>query len=135
MRKPLIDIVRSEVNAYQSFVLNNSEEIYRQMEEPESFDVSKWWAEHHNRFPKLALIVKNLLCIPATSANCERAFSTLTDVVTKKRNRLTGETTHKLTFCKHNLTLIPDYTTNIKQTTSQKDQKDEDENISDIDEW
>ena len=45
------------------------------------------------------------------------------------------KTTHKLTFCKHNLTLIPDYTTNIKQTTSQKDQKDQDENISDIDEW
>ena len=137
MRQPLIDIVRSEVNAYQSFVLGNSEEIYSQMEEPEGFDVSKWWAEHHNRFPKLALIVKNLLCIPATSANCEREFSTLTDVVTRKRNRLLGETTEKLTFCKHNLSLMPDYKTNIKPTTSENDQKNEDEteNISDIDEW
>ena len=69
--------------------------------------------------------------LPATSANCERAFSTLTDVVTKKRNRLEAETTEKLTFCKHNVTLIPDYKTNRKLSTSDI----EDENMSDIDVW
>ena len=56
------------------------------------------------------MVAKNLFCIPATSANCERAFSTLTDIVTKKRNRLHAETTRKLTFLKHNLQYMPIYT-------------------------
>jgi len=81
----------------------------------------------------MALVVKAILCIPATSANCERAFSTLTDVVTRKRNRLKWDTTHKLTFCKHNIALIPDYTQNIKQTTKEHDNT-EHENNSEIDE-
>ena len=73
--------------------------------------------------------VQNLLAIPATSANCERAFSSLTDIVTKKRNRLQGETTEKLTFCKHNLSLIPDYMTHKGETQTQT------ENTSDVDDW
>ena len=81
----------------------------------------------------MALVVKAILCIPATSANCECAFSTLTDVVTKKRNRLKGDTTHKLTFCKHNIALIPDYTQNIKPTTKEHDNTEHESN-SDIDE-
>ena len=73
--------------------------------------------------------MKNLLSITATSANCERAFSSLTDIVTKKRNRLQGENTEKLTFCKHNLSLIPDYMTNKGETQTQN------ENTSDVDDW
>ena len=130
----ITDQVRNEVDYYLSCVGDQSEQIHEQCISAEGFDVSKWWAKHHERLPKMALVVKAILCIPATSANCERAFSTLTDVVTKKRNRLKGDTTHKLTFCKHNLALMPDYTTNIKQTTKQ-DKKTEDENNSDIDEW
>ena len=57
------------------------------------------------------MVAKNIFCIPATSANCERAFSTLTDIVTKKRNRLHADTTRKLTFLKHNLKYMPIYTT------------------------
>ena len=85
------------------------------------------------------------LCIPTTSANCERAFSTLTDVVTRKRNKLKGETTHMLTFLKHNLDLIPAYTKNKHRTESQEDnkpstseenhQENEDEDLSDAEEW
>ena len=56
-------------------------------------------------------VAKNLFGIPATSANCERAFSHLNNVVTKKRNRLHGETTRRLTFVKQNLQYMPDYST------------------------
>ena len=129
MRTTIREQVTNEVEYYLSCVENQNDQIQEQCESEKGFDVSKWWAEHHEKFPKMALVFKAILCISATSANCEHAFSTLTDVVTKKRNRLKGETTHKLTFCKHNLALMPDYTTNIKQTTKQ------DENISDVDEW
>ena len=81
MRQPLREVVMLEVNVFQHFVIENAEEIYREVDQ--GFDVSKWWGQHHEKFPKLSHVVKNVLCIPATSANCERAFSTLTDVVTK----------------------------------------------------
>ena len=137
MRQPLREVVMLEVNVFQHFVIENAEEIYREVNQ--GFDISKWWGQHHEKFPKLSHVVKKVLCIPATSANCERAFSTLTDVVTKKRNRLHGKTTVKLTFCKHNMNLIPDYTTNRKPSTSEteniSDIQDETEDTSDIDDW
>ena len=124
----LREIVTTEVMSYHGFAVATSKQIFNQVDD-KGFDVSKWWFQHHEKYPKLALVVKNLLAIPATSANCERAFSSLTDIVTKKRNRLHGETTEKLTFCKHNLGLIPDYTTNKGETQT------ETENTSDVDDW
>ena len=124
----LREIVTTEVMSYHGFAVSTSKQIFHQVD-TKGFDVSKWWAQHHEKYPKLALVVKNLLAIPATSANCERAFSSLTDIVTKKRNRLQGETTEKLTFCKHNLSLIPDYTTNKGETQTQN------KNTSDVDDW
>ena len=81
MRQPLKEVAMLEVSSFQHFVLQNQKEIYSQVDE--GFDVSKWWGQHHEKFPKLSHVVKNVLCIPATSANCERSFSSLTDVVTK----------------------------------------------------
>ena len=76
------------------------------------------------------------LRIPTTSANCERAFSTLSDVVTRKRNKLKGETTHMLTLLKHNLDLIPEYTENKHQNRSQNDNNasESQENQENVDE-
>jgi hypothetical protein len=34
-----------------------------------------WWRDHAVQFPKLALLARNVLCILATSASSERAFS------------------------------------------------------------
>ena len=91
---------------------------------------------NHKRYPKLAIVAKNLFCIPATSANCERAFSTLTDVVTKKRNRLHAETTRKLTFLKHNLQYMPKYTTysDSEETAPQRGNDSELEDYE-LDQW
>ena len=77
------------------------------------------------------MVAKNLFCIPATSANCERAFSTLTDVVTKKRNRLHAETTRKLTFLKHNLQYMPKYTT----YSQEEETETQTENVTELEEY
>ena len=122
-----------EVTSYKSFLDEQKQQINDQVEQPEGFELFRWWADHHKRFPNLTFVVKKLLCIPATSANCERIHFTLTDVVIKKRNRLKSETTHKLTLLKHNLTLILEYTKNRNKTTYQEDQEDEDQNMSDVD--
>ena len=139
IRKPLEEVITAEVEAYTSYCLQNIDAIEHDLEHnKEGFNVSMWWATHHTNYPNMA-VVKNIMCIPATSANCERAFSTLTDVVTDKRNKLKGETTEMLTFLKHNKDLIPEYTENIKPQTrseinnnassSQDNQEDVDENV------
>ena len=35
----------------------------------------EWWAAHESRYPSLALLARNVLCIPATSAPTEHLFS------------------------------------------------------------
>ena len=74
MHQPLREIVIAEVMSYHEFVVFTSKQIFDKV--VKGFNVSKWWAQHHEKYPKLALVVKNLLAIPATSANCKRAFST-----------------------------------------------------------
>ena len=108
--KSVKDTVLLEVNNLRTQLINSKKELMDSVCEG-NYDCATWWKTNHKQYPTLAMVAKNLFCIPATSANCERAFSTLTDVVTKKRNRLHAETTRKLTFLKHNLQYMPQYTT------------------------
>ena len=103
-----------------------------------TYDCATWWKENHKQFPNLAKVAKNLFCIPATSANCERAFSTLTNVVTKRRNRLHAETTRRLTFVKQNLQYMPAYSTYSEEYEPPiQTGNDSDKNLEDydLDEW
>ena len=100
-----------------------------------TYDCATWWRMNHKKYPKLAILAKNLFCIPATSANCERAFSTLTDVVTKKRNRLHAETTRKLTFLKHNLQYMPKYTTYSEEETAPQRGNDSELEDYELNQW
>lgn len=45
----------------------------------------EWWRLHQTNFPRLANLAKKYLCIPATSAPSERAFSTGGNIVTCQR--------------------------------------------------
>ena len=113
VRQPFGERIKNEVYDYVNLLQNSQQDIEQEvMMSVEGFDVAKWWNTYHRRFPHLAIAVKNLMCIPATSANCERSFSTLTDVITHKRHSLSADTTHMLTFIKHNLDIVPDYTVN-----------------------
>ena len=103
-----------------------------------TYDCATWWKENHKQFPNLAKVAKNLFGIPATSANCERAFSHLTNVVTKKRNRLHGETTRRLTFLKQNLQYMPNYSTYSEEYVPPiQPENDSDQDLEDYDlgEW
>ena len=86
----------------------------------------------------MATVAKNLFCIPATSANCERAFSTLTNVVSKRRNRLHAETTRRLTFVKQNLQYMPEYSTYSEEYVlpiQPENDSDKDLEDYDLDKW
>ena len=54
-------------------------------------DIYAFWKAKQYDYLIIARIAKDYLPIPATSAPSERVFSQGSDIVTKKRNKLTGE--------------------------------------------
>lgn len=50
--------------------------------------VLPWWKKHHEDYPRLALMAKDYLAIPASSAASERCFSKARTLLPYTRNRL-----------------------------------------------
>ncbi|XP_063436604.1 E3 SUMO-protein ligase ZBED1-like [Mytilus trossulus] len=50
----------------------------------------EWWSENKTKYPRLSIIAKRVLAVPATSVPSERIFSCAGLVVTKLRNRLSA---------------------------------------------
>lgn len=66
-------------------------------------DPLDWWRLYQSNFPRVARLAQKYLCIPATSAPSERAFSTGGNVVTCNRSLLKPDTVDKLVFLANNL--------------------------------
>lgn len=72
-------------------------------------DPLEWWKVNETTFPTLALLAKRYLCIPASSAPCERVFSKINVVIAKRRARLLPERAEQIVFIQHNMAvLFPD---------------------------
>jgi hypothetical protein len=61
------------------------------IDEPKRFNPINWWNERKTSFPSLHLYAFDTLAILATSAECERVFSSVKKLITPERNRLTEE--------------------------------------------
>lgn len=62
-----------------------------------------WWKQSYQHFPRLAVLAKKYLCIPATSASSERVFSTGGNIVTCLRSSLKPDHVDRLVFLAKNL--------------------------------
>jgi hypothetical protein len=58
---------------------------------PWDTDIYQYWKSKQYDYPIIAQIARDYLAMPATSSPSEVVFSQGGDVVTKKRNRLTGD--------------------------------------------
>ena len=80
-----------------------SQELDRYLLEPASVEPAlKWWKNRSNVFPNVAILAKKYLCIPASSVPSERIFSLASNIVTKKRCRLSSEMVDHLIFLHKN---------------------------------
>lgn len=62
-----------------------------------------WWSGVCGSRQALSVVASRILNMPASSAACERSFSSYGNIHTAKRNRLTNETAGKLVYVYHNL--------------------------------
>jgi hypothetical protein len=61
----------------------------------------QWWKDHKVDYPILAKLARRYLAIPATSAPCERVFSSSGNIITEKLSRLDPDTAQQLLFFIH----------------------------------
>ena len=73
----------------------------------EQTDILKYWSAKQYQYPTIARIARDHLAIPATSAASERVFSNGSDIITKKRNRLSPSTIRYL-LCLRDWGQLPD---------------------------
>ncbi|XP_077063451.1 zinc finger BED domain-containing protein 4-like [Siphateles boraxobius] len=73
---------------------------------PRSDDPLLYWKVNQPRLPSLAATAVKFICAPCTSVESERLFSTASNVINERRNRLTSETAEKIIFLKKNLPLM-----------------------------
>jgi hypothetical protein len=64
----------------------------KQSAAPRSTDILQYWKAKQYEFPIVAEIARDYLAIPVTSALSECVFSSGSDIITKKRNRLSRKT-------------------------------------------
>jgi len=70
---------------------------------PRTEDPLKWWNENKNIYSTLFEIMKQRLCIQASSVPSERVFSKGGQIVTEKRSRLTSKRVEQTFFLNCNL--------------------------------
>ena len=102
-------IVKEEVHSYFRHVKRNGH-VIQDLVNNSTFDVLMWWKENHVNFPQVANLVKYILSTPATSVNCERAFSSVNDIVTTKQSLLSNRSIEMIKCMKSNFSDIPETT-------------------------
>ena len=78
---------------------NAEDEIFKYQAEPVLIrNPLDWWRHYSGRFPRLAKLAKEFLCIMGTSVPSERVFSIAGLIVTKTRNKLDSEIVDEIIF-------------------------------------
>ncbi|KZS07309.1 Uncharacterized protein APZ42_028994 [Daphnia magna] len=70
------------------------------------FSPCEYWKLNQHRFPALAPIAKDIMGIPCSSANIERAFSTAVDILSARSNKNKPKLFDMLVFIKRNAELL-----------------------------
>jgi hypothetical protein len=93
-------------NSSTSNVLTIEEEFNKYLKEPQGkIDDCPltWWNIHQSKYFCVAKAAKKCLYVQVSSASIERLFSSLSDILTKKRNRMSFEILFVIAFLKVNL--------------------------------
>jgi hypothetical protein len=87
------------------FYDDNEDELTCYLSEPQinnNENPCLWWKTRKNVYPKISVLAKNILYIPASLVSSEHVFSTAINIITSKRNRITPYNLSALVFLKNN---------------------------------
>lgn len=70
--------------------------------QPPTYNIGNYWSQAETQFPKLAALMKALLCIPHSNAQSERVFSMLKKIRTDQRSDLCKDSINSLLTVKQN---------------------------------
>lgn len=90
------DPLEQELNLY----------IAEALEEDMTLDVLHWWKDRARSYPRLAVVARTYLGIPATQTSSERLFSVAGDIVTETRVNLLPANVEKLAFLHENMSSV-----------------------------
>jgi hypothetical protein len=79
---------------------------YRDLVPNANHDVAGWWAKHEAVYPGYAKAARRYLAIPATSAPCERLFSTAGRILEKRRASIKPDTLSAILIVHENQSLL-----------------------------
>ena len=69
-------------------------------------DALGWWSRHMSRWPMVAAVARHSLCIPASSATSDRAFSKTGHIMRARRASLSDTNIERLTFLSWNVDMM-----------------------------
>ena len=95
-----IDFLLSESPEKNSCL--DEHELKNYMLDKIDYEPLQWWSENEKKYPRLAIIAKRVLSVPATSVPSERIFSSAGLIVTKLSNRLSPEIVDHIIFLNKN---------------------------------
>ena len=104
-KKTALEILQGDISPSQSAVHTPKGELEcfeKEVLGPKTNPIT-WWKANQERYPLLAKLAKQLLCVPATSVPSERVFSMSGTITNAKRNSLKPENLDTLVFLNKNL--------------------------------
>jgi len=100
-KKTALKILLGDISS-QSSVHTPDYNVLKKRQGPKT-NLITWWKANQERYPLLAKLAKQLLCIPATSVPSERVFSVSGTITNAKQNCLKPENVDTLIFLTKNL--------------------------------
>lgn len=91
------DIYNKNDNNLQSKVTSEIE-LYKKTWGTDADNILQWWRNHEKDFPLLHQLGRKILCVPASSASSERAFSSANRVLEDRRTNLKSENVDSILF-------------------------------------
>lgn len=90
--KPLTDVIEQEVGRYIGASQCDTD-----------LTILQWWKKNEIYYPRLSVLAKKYLTIPASSVPAERVFSLAGHLVNKKRARLNPSNIDNIIFMNKNM--------------------------------
>ena len=93
-QKSSVEMIHDEISRYTKSEIS---------EEEIQLSILEWWKKNQYLYPRLSILAKKYLCIPASSVPSERVFSLAGQLVSKKRARMHSANVDMFIFLNKNM--------------------------------